>query len=831
MPKAKLAEYKRKRDPKQTPEPFGGRKRGKDPIFVVQRHAARSLHYDFRLERNGALASWAVPKGLPLEPGQQHLAVHVEDHPLEYATFEGEIPKGQYGAGTVEIWDKGTYELVEEKKDGGLTVRLHGERLKGTWALVPAKLAGDPKNWLILRKQDDVRARGSASAQLPADARDPGEDVPRGETGSTRSSGTATGSWPRSPAARPTLRTRKDQDYTKRFDERREGARRRRLKTPDCVVDGEVCALDEDGRPSFSAMQQGKPGTPIVYFVFDLLEVDGEPLVDLPLEERRKRLEKLLDKRNRTVRYSETFDDGEALFEAAKQQHLEGIMAKRLGSKYLPGRRSRDWLKVKGHGRAGVRGRRLHARAGQAPGHARLARARDLRAAATSSMPGTWAPGSATARSIGSWRKLKPLERKTPPFKEVPKMPRIRKGDVVWVEPKLVAEVVFAEWTHDGHLRAPSYQGLREDKDATEVRREGPEPDRFPAEIRKGKRVFKPSNVDKLFWPDEGITKGDLLSYYRRVAPVLIPHLKDRPFTMKRYPDGWQGKFFFQKDAPKGMPDWIPTASIAVTTRDKPRQRRRIDAPLVNDELALLWMVNMACIDLNAWYSRIDKPERPDWVLFDLDPSPDVGFPETIEVALLVKQALETLELESVVKTSGSEGIHILVPVARRHTYADTREFSAIIANALARTHRGLVTTEWTKAKRRGVLIDSNQNGEGKTIASVYSVRPKAGAPVSTPLRWDEVNESLDPAAFSMERSAPQGREARRPVRGRADDETVVDRCVEDPALGGFGGMLLVAGRGRLRPRTGAPVIAYRRLTGLGRAARPGGSTIFAKPS
>ena len=197
-------------------------------------------------------------------------------------------------------------------------------------------------------------------------------------------------------------------------------------------------------------------------------------------------------------------------------------------------------------------------------------------------------------------------------------MPRIRKGDVVWVEPKLVAEVEFVEWTHDGHLRAPAYKGLREDKEATEVRREEPEP--FPAEIRKGKRVFKPSNVDKLFWPDEGITKGDLLSYYHRVAPVLIPHLKDRPFTMKRYPDGWQGKFFFQKDAPKGMPDWIPTASIVVTTRDKPRQRRRIDAPLVNDELALLWMVNMGCIDLNAWYSRIDKPERPDWVLFDLDP-------------------------------------------------------------------------------------------------------------------------------------------------------------------------------------------------------------------
>jgi bifunctional non-homologous end joining protein LigD len=220
---------------------------------------------------------------------------------------------------------------------------------------------------------------------------------------------------------------------------------------------------------------------------------------------------------------------------------------------------------------------------------------------------------------------------------------------------------------------------------------------------------------------------------------------------MKRYPDGWQGKFFFQKDAPKGMPEWIPTASIVVSTRAKPREKRRIEAPIVNDELALLWMVNMGCIDLNTWYSRIDKPDRPDWVLFDLDPSPDVGFPETVQVALLVKQALDALELESFVKTSGSEGIHILVPIARRHTYADTREFSAIVAGALARTHRGLVTTEWSKAKRRGVLIDSNQNGEGKTIASVYSVRPKAGAPVSTPLRWDEVTEDLDPFAFTME--------------------------------------------------------------------------------
>jgi len=270
-------------------------------------------------------------------------------------------------------------------------------------------------------------------------------------------------------------------------------------------------------------------------------------------------------------------------------------------------------------------------------------------------------------------------------------------------------------------------------------------------EIEKGRRNLKLSNLEKVFWPEEGITKGDLLSYYRDVAPVVIPHIHDRPFTLKRFPDGWKGNFFFQKDAPKHMPDWIPTVAVQATTRETPRRTRTIHAPLVNDELALLWMVNMGCIDLNTWYSRVDKPDRPEFVLFDLDPSPDVGFAETIEVALLVKQALDALELESFPKTSGADGIHVLVPIARRHTYEDTRQFAEIIARALAATHRGLVTTEWSKAKRRGVLIDSNQNGEGKTIASVYSVRPKEGAPVSTPLRWEEVNSELDPAAFTMD--------------------------------------------------------------------------------
>jgi bifunctional non-homologous end joining protein LigD len=738
----RLREYERKRDPKKTPEPFGGKRRGKRPIFVVQRHDARRLHYDFRLERDGALASWAVPKGIPLEPGGRRLAVHVEDHPLEYATFEGEIPAGQYGAGLVEIWDEGTYELVEEKKDGGLTVRLDGERLRGLWTLVPARLDGDPKNWLIIRKRDDSSpARGQARYSPMLATLAPEVPTGPGWVFEVKWDGYRALTYLREGEAR--LESRKANDLTQRFASVGK-AIEKAVKTPDCVLDGEVCALDEQGRSSFSAMQQGTG--PLVYYVFDLLELEGEPLLDRSLSERRQKLERLLDRRNRTVRLSEAFDDGPALMEAAREQKLEGVIAKRLDSRYQPSRRTRDWLKVKTHGR------QEFIIAGYTKGQGRRSGTLGSLILAVNrggelDYAGNCGTGFTDKEIDKLMRLLKPLERSSPPFAVVPKMPKIRKGDVVWVEPKLVCEVEFAEWTHDGRLRAPSYQGLREDKTPEDVRREVP----VETEIRRGNRVLKLSNLDKPFWPDEGITKGDLIAFYREVAPVLVPHLENRPFTMKRYPDGAFGKFFFQKDAPKGMPDWIPRRPFMVSTRETPKRKRKIQVPLVNDELALLWMVNMGCIDMNVWYSRVDKPERPDFVLFDLDPSPDVGFKETVQVALLIKEVLDALGLEGFPKTSGSDGIHVLVPVERRYTYADTREFAEIVARTLERMHQGLVTTQWSKQKRRGVLIDANQNGEGKTIASVYSVRPREGAPVSTPLRWDEVTEDLDPHAFTME--------------------------------------------------------------------------------
>jgi len=740
-----LDEYRRKRRPDKTPEPFSaGGKGSKAPIFVVQRHDARRLHYDFRLERNGALASWAVPKGVPVEPGSRALAVHVEDHPLEYATFEGDIPKGQYGAGSVEVWDHGTYDLIEEKRDGQLTVRLNGRRLVGDWTLVPAHLDGKEQNWLLIKRRDAGADAAAPHHEYAPMLATPADDVPHGDGWlfEVKFDGYRAISYISGGEAR--LVSRNGKDLTERFAEvaRQVG---HSIKTPYAVVDGEVARLDTTGRASFSELQRGTG--PLVYYVFDLLEADGLPLVDLPLTERRARLQKLLDRRNRTVLWSEDFADGAALLQAAAEQRLEGVIAKRLDSRYLEGRRTRDWLKVK------VDREQEFVIAGYTRGSGRRAGTFGSLVLAVHEDDGTlrYVGNVGTGFDDKEIRKLlgllAPLHRETPPFAAAPKMPRVRKGDVQWVEPRLVAEVRFGEWTHDGHLRHPAYLGLRDDRDAADVVAEVPVAEVRPSTrvIRRGRRELSVSNLDKLFWPDEGITKGDLLDYYEAVAPVLVPHLRGRPFTMRRYPDGAYGKAFFQKDAPKHMPPWIKTFTAPVS-RD-----RSVRFPVVDDDLALLWMVNMGCIDMNAWYSRVDKPDRPDFVLFDLDPTPEVPWAQTMEIALVLHDLLATLGLQSFPKTSGGKGFHILVPLDRRSTYADSRKFAEIVAGAIVRTYPKVATTEWSKARRRGVLIDANQNGEGKTIASVYSVRPHPGAPVSTPLRWDEVGEQLDPRAFTMD--------------------------------------------------------------------------------
>jgi bifunctional non-homologous end joining protein LigD len=727
-----LDDYRRKRDRGRTPEPFGGAAAGDAPIFVIQRHDARRLHYDLRLERDGALASWAVPKGLPFEPGERHLAVHVEDHPLDYASFEGVIPAGQYGAGTVEIWDRGTYELLEEKRNGGLTFRLNGERAAGVWTLVPARLDGDERNWLLLRKDGERGAHAELRPQLATLA----ETLPKGSGWLYEPKWDGYRALVTVRGGEATLTSRNGTDLTERF---REVARAvvHAVRSPSAVIDGEVCALDESGATRFEALQSGSGR--LVLIAFDLLELDEEPVYERTLSERRRLLEELLDPAVEMVRLSPAFEDGIALLEVAREQGLEGVVAKRADAPYRPGRRTPEWQKVKlrlqddlpivgytrGTGKRGKLGALVLARREPDGLH--------------------WAGNVGSGIGDGDVHRLldalRPLERTTSPLVDTPRMPRVRASDVTWVEPVLAAEVAFAERTREGRLRAPVFLGLRDD-----VPVERPP---MATKIERGRRTLGLTNLDKPFWPEEGITKGELLAYYRDVAEVLVPHLRRRPFTMKRYPDGWQGKSFFQKQAPSHMPDWIETAPFPASTREG--DQRVIDYALVDDDLALLWMVNMGCIDMHAWASRVDKPNRPDWVMFDLDPSEGATFEDVIEVALLVRDTLDVLDLESVPKTSGSRGIHVLVPITRRHGFDAVREFAGVVAGALARAHPGLVTTEWTKAKRKGVLVDANQNGPGKTTASVYSVRPRAGAPVSTPLRWEEVRSGLDPAALTMD--------------------------------------------------------------------------------
>ncbi len=735
-----LDTYRRKRDPAKTPEPFSGKEGGgSEPIFVVQRHDARRLHFDFRIERGGALQSWAVPKGIPLRKGQRHLAVHVEDHPLDYAAFEGEIPAGEYGAGTVEIWDRGHYELVEEKRDGGLTVRLRGERLNGLWTLVPTRIDGNERNWLMIRK-DEGEAGGDASDLRPmlavaaSDLPTAGDDwVYEVKWDGYRVIATVDG-------GEATLRSRNGNDLTDRFaDVARAlpGA----LRSADCVLDGEVCALDEEGRPRFSLLQHG--GGTLAMYVFDLLRLDGRDVTGLPLHERRELLSSTLIGSD-VIRLSVAFADGPALFEQARGLGLEGVIAKRASSRYLAGRRSEAWVKVK------TQQRQEMIIAGYTRGQGRREGA--LGALVLAVKRGdelVWAGNCGTGFDDAEldmlMAKLAPLRRETSPLAVTPRMARVRAADVTWVEPELVCEVEFLEWTREGRLRAPSYKGLRDDKEAGDVHREHPR----KASAGSPQRPLELSNLDKVFWPGEGITKGDLIDYYRAVADVAVPHLEGRPFTMKRFPDGIAAKPFFQKNAPSHMPDWIPTAEFPATSRET-KERRMINYPLVNEEAALLWMANMGCIDLNAWCSRADRPDRPDFALFDLDPTPAAGFAAAVEVALLVRDALAAVDLRGYPKTSGADGVHVLVPLARRYGYDQTRGVVAAISRALASMRPELVTTEWSKAKRKGVLIDANQNGPGRTIAFAYSVRPLPGAPVSAPVTWDELEAGVDPGDFTM---------------------------------------------------------------------------------
>jgi bifunctional non-homologous end joining protein LigD len=798
-----LTEYERKRRSGETPEPFGGRSEGKALRFVVQKHQASRLHYDFRLELDGVLKSWAVPKGPSLDPEVKRLAMMVEDHPYDYKDFEGTIPAGNYGAGAVMVWDEGTYISAEtddpeagRKKlkaglqKGDLKFILHGQKLSGEFVLARMNRGESGNEWLLMKKRDnfatsedvttqDRSIKTGRSIEEIADEESLRKDPsprPREKVKTLKRLLSDAPKAPMPQGVRPMLATlspeafeREGWIYEVKWDGYRAVAEVRgdtvRLysrnlldfneKYPaivkglegfghEAVLDGEVVAVDESGRSSFQLLQQfhqtGRGN--LLYYVFDLLHLDGHDLTGLPLMRRKEILERLLPIGR--VRYSEYISgDGLAFYEAARGQGLEGIMAKEGESTYRPGRRTKSWLKVKTHRR-------------QEAVIAGFTAPRGSRKRLGALVLGVYEDdeltyightgGGFNERSLREiYEQLRPLERSDSPFRVIPKT----NAPVTWVEPRLVAEVSFQEWTADGHMRQPIFIGLRLDKDPREVRREGVE----EAVVSKGDKqttlidghAVRLTHQDKVYWPRDGYTKGDLVAYYREIAPVILPYLQGRPESLHRHPDGIEGESFFQKDVDHQPPDWVRTEEIYSESNKKD-----INYLVCEDEASLAYLANLGCIELNPWHSRVGKLERPDYLLIDLDPE-EIGFDEVVRVAQTIHRILERAEVASYPKTSGATGLHICVPLGANYDYDQAKQFAQLIATLAHAELPETTSLERSPKKRQGkVYLDYLQNRYGQTMAAPYCVRPRPGAPVSTPLAWKEVKKGLDPAKFTI---------------------------------------------------------------------------------
>jgi len=779
MTAPRLTRYRAKRDFAATPEPPAAKDEAAAPAgsaqrFVIHEHSARRLHWDLRLERDGVLASWALPKGLPDAPGENHFAAHTEDHPLEYLDFHGEIPAGQYGAGTMTIWDHGTYECLkwEPRK---VEVALHGERVDARYALFPIEQGEHPKDWMIHRMDSAT-----------SDPAHPREAMPEHLVPMLACAGTLPaedGGWAyevkwdgvRAIAySRPgelRLESRNLNDITVSYPEL--ARLNRELSSHSAVLDGEIVAFDATGRPSLETLQRRMhvssgaqarrlmKDTPVTLMLFDLLWLDGHSLMDLRYEERRELLTALELNGASWQTPEHVLGDGAALLEASAAQGLEGILAKRLDSVYRPGVRARGWVKIKSVGRQEL------VVGGWMPGKGKR---KDTIGAL---LLGVHDDG--TLRYVGRVGSgfdetdlqrlsalLTPLERPTSPFTTGERPPR----EAVFCEPRLVVEVEFAHWTQAGSLRAPVYQGLRDDKAAAEVVREdmsvGYTASRSGATAKAwasvAGRELRLSNLDKVLYPRTGLTKREVIDYYASVAPVLLAHLSDRPLTVTRWPDGVDGKSFFQKQAPAHRPEWVRTVTLAT-------ERKPIDYILADDEPTIVWLANLAAIELHVPLSRAQAMQRPTAVVFDLDPGAPAGIVECCRVAMLLRGVFDGVGLQSFAKTSGSKGLQVYVPLNREGvTYEHTKPFAKTVAELLEQAEPDLVVSRMTRARRTGkVLIDWSQNDAKKTTVCAYSLRASERPTVSTPVQWEEVEatrDSGDPASLTFEAEAVLARVA-----------------------------------------------------------------------
>ncbi|MEJ7798415.1 MAG: DNA ligase D [Solirubrobacteraceae bacterium] len=760
----RLQDYRRKRDAQVTPEPAAERaaKRAEQPAnrFVVQEHHATRLHWDLRLEHDGVAVSWAIPNAIPEDPSDNRLAVHTEDHPLEYLEFEGDIPQGSYGAGTMRIWDRGTYEQHKFDRDK-VEITFHGERLNGRYGLFPLKRRkgeAPGKDWMIHRMDppsdpsrqpmpEHVKPMLARSGALPPDPPSGGQADWGYEI---KWDGVRALAY--SEPGRIRLESRNGNDITASYPELR--ALNRALSSHHAILDGEIVAFDEHGRPSFarlqsrmhvsseSAARRRAKETPVAYLVFDLLWIDGHPLFDLPYSARRTRLHELGLEGAAWRTPEHIVGDGAAVLEASLEHGLEGVVAKRLAGAYEPGRRSACWVKVKNVRRADV------VVGGWVPGAGR----RSERIGAL--LVGVEQDGGLRyAGRVGTGfteieldRLAKVLQQRADsPF--APGAAKAPRGSV-FVEPTRVAEVEFTEWTSDGMLRHPSYKGLREEAPRSAFLDAG-RPLRDGVEVRVGGRALKVTNLDKVLYPQTGASKRDYIEYLVQVAPALLAHLEGRPLTRKRYPDGVEGKSFFEKQCPGHRPQWVKTAPIALS-------EKTVDFCVCEDLPTLVWLGNLAALELHTSLSRALPIERPTMMVFDLDPGPPATIVQCCRVALLLQGMFEGIGLKGFPKTSGNKGMQVYVPLnVPDATYERTKGFARAVAETLEAAEPELVVSRMAKAARGGkVFIDHSQNDEHKTTVCVYSLRARERPTASTPITWEEVracHDSGDPQQLVFE--------------------------------------------------------------------------------
>jgi bifunctional non-homologous end joining protein LigD len=842
-PDDSLAQYRAKRTADTTTEPMGAVSPVLGRLFVVHKHAARQLHFDLRLEMDGVLRSWAVPKGPSYDMNDKRLAVRVEDHPLEYGDFEGIIPKGNYGAGGVIVWDRGEWVPLEDWREGlekgKLLFELKGYKLHGKWTLV--KIKKSEKDWLLIKERDAyVKSPGDVFPEESVLSGLTVEDVKAGVTplGRLRAAIEQAGAArsrvdPRAVTpmlAEPCeeaftkdgwlfelkldgyrliaskskgealLLTRRGNDYTHVFPEIARAVKA--LPVDECIIDGEVVVCDDKGLPSFAHLQKRGRLTssldirraavelPATFYVFDLIAFEDFDLRPVPLVRRKELLAQVVPRLGPVRVLDHIERDGVAFLEQVGTLGLEGIIAKKADAPYRGGRFGL-WLKIKAErtadfvivGFTAPQGSRQHFGALQLADYVgdRLVYAGRvgtgfsaelldelatlMRPLVTPEVPcvgpligAPGEPGLGTRDSaLGEAEGRVPSAESRVPMRSSPDIPDTK--TTTWVSPSLVCEVRYREWTPDGLLRHAAFLHLRHDKPPSDCVRQGwhlpdesggvPEP--APAEpppppsAPAAKKTIAFSNLRKVYWPQERYTKGDLIDYYRAIAPWMLPYLRNRPLVMTRYPDGIDGKSFYQKDAPEFAPEWIRTESI--WSEDTQREIRYF---VCDDEETLLYIANLGCIPIHLWASRVGSLELCDWCVLDLDPK-DAPFSDVIRCAKVLRALCESIEIPSYVKTTGKTGLHILLPLARQCTYAQSRTLGELLAR-VALAELGDIATITRHVTKRGakVYIDYLQNRHGQTIVAPFSVRPLPGATVSMPLTWDEVDDGLDPRAFTI---------------------------------------------------------------------------------